>query len=182
MHIRVCRDCGEEYRPEIAVCADCGGVLEDRYDDEAAQPPIEVPAAARLPFEGDQRVIYSAPRAADVEPLAERLGALHVPFAVRGGIHAFELLVGEQDVERAVAELRALLGDAIGAPVAGGDWDPEGGYRRCPACGHELPLAAEACPDCGLSVAAPETRTCPSCGAPADPAAGVCPSCGFGGA
>ena len=25
MHVRVCRDCGEEYRPEIAVCADCGG-------------------------------------------------------------------------------------------------------------------------------------------------------------
>ena len=31
VHVRVCRDCGEEYRPEIAVCADCGGELEDVY-------------------------------------------------------------------------------------------------------------------------------------------------------
>ena len=33
MHVRVCVECGEEYRPEIAVCADCGGALEDRRDD-----------------------------------------------------------------------------------------------------------------------------------------------------
>ena len=34
-HVRVCRDCGEEYRPEIVRCADCGGELEDRYEGEA---------------------------------------------------------------------------------------------------------------------------------------------------
>src|SRR5688572_27542544 len=33
MHVRVCVECGEEYRPEITACADCGGQLEDRHED-----------------------------------------------------------------------------------------------------------------------------------------------------
>ena len=37
-HVRVCRECGEEYRPEIVRCADCGGELEDRYEGEGARP------------------------------------------------------------------------------------------------------------------------------------------------
>ena len=36
MHVRVCVDCGEEYRPQITACADCGGRLEDRDDDGAS--------------------------------------------------------------------------------------------------------------------------------------------------
>ena len=38
-HVRVCRDCGEEYRPEIVRCADCGGELEDRYEGETDESP-----------------------------------------------------------------------------------------------------------------------------------------------
>jgi hypothetical protein len=32
--VRVCRECGEEYRPDVLVCADCGGELETRRADE----------------------------------------------------------------------------------------------------------------------------------------------------
>ena len=38
-HVRVCRECGEEYRPEIVRCADCGGELEDHYDGQGVASP-----------------------------------------------------------------------------------------------------------------------------------------------
>ena len=40
-HVRVCRECGEEYRPEVVRCADCGGELEDRFEgeEEGRRPP-----------------------------------------------------------------------------------------------------------------------------------------------
>ena len=38
MHVRVCVECGEEYRPEVAQCADCGGDLEDRHLGEGGLP------------------------------------------------------------------------------------------------------------------------------------------------
>ena len=73
MHVRVCRDCGEEYRPGVLRCADCGGELEDRFGDEApaaSRPSEEEAAAAEL---AGQRVLFLTPRAADLVPLAERL-------------------------------------------------------------------------------------------------------------
>ena len=53
MNVRVCRDCGEEYRPEIAICADCGGELVSQWEDENGvrmvpavpfAPPLELPS------------------------------------------------------------------------------------------------------------------------------------------
>jgi len=44
--VRVCRECGEEYRPDVLVCADCGGELEARRADEPlARPPAQEAAA-----------------------------------------------------------------------------------------------------------------------------------------
>ena len=40
VHIRVCRECGEEYRPHIVSCADCGGELEDVYEDELGKHKV----------------------------------------------------------------------------------------------------------------------------------------------
>ena len=50
-HVRVCRECGEEYRPEIVRCADCGGELEDRYDGqgEASRRPTRRRRRRRRP-------------------------------------------------------------------------------------------------------------------------------------
>lgn len=152
MQIRVCRNCGEEYRPEVALCADCGGELEDRFDEPGAAPPMEMPAQARLPFDGNLRVVFSASRAADLEPLAQRLGEERVPFAVRGGVHAFDLMVPDGDVERALELLRATFAqqpDAQPGPVEEG---------RCPACGVALASRSGDCPDCGLALSGPEAE------------------------
>lgn len=150
MHTRVCRNCGEEYRPEVVQCADCGGQLDDRFDEPGAAPPIEVPAQARLPIDGNLRVVFSASRAADLEPLAERLGEARVPFAVRGGVNAFDLMVPHGDVERALELVRAMLGHLP---------DPQPGFvdeGRCPACGAALTSRSGECPDCGLALSGPE--------------------------
>ena len=49
-HVRVCRECGEEYRPEVVRCADCGGELEDRFEGEGAEsPPPRRPRRRRRP-------------------------------------------------------------------------------------------------------------------------------------
>ena len=73
MNFRVCGDCGAEYRPEIAVCSDCGGALEDRYEDESGEsltstekpPPPPLNAAAP-----DLRPLFCSSTAADLEPKA----------------------------------------------------------------------------------------------------------------
>ena len=51
-HVRVCRDCGEEYRPEVVRCADCGGVLEYRFEGE----PEEEDVMARPPRPATERL------------------------------------------------------------------------------------------------------------------------------
>ena len=145
MHVRVCRDCGEEYRPEILVCADCGGALEDRFEEAkaAADTPPEPP-----PLSGPRRTIHSATTAAEIEPLARLLGAAGIPFEVRGAINAFDLVVQEVDLDRAIPALSALLPP----PEAENAFVPESGYARCPACQADLPPGTLACPDCGLVV------------------------------
>src|SRR5262249_45059506 len=82
MHGRACRECGEEYRPEILLCTDCGGTLEDR-DDELEPPPRPELAAPSLatPSEGTSlarepfRWLQRTETAAEMDPLAQRLGA-----------------------------------------------------------------------------------------------------------
>lgn len=178
MHVRVCRECGEEYRPEIALCADCGGELEDRHDedpglDPGRPAPIEEPA---LP-PGDYRAIYSSAHAAELEPLAEKLGAAGIPFDVRGSFQAFELLVRKEDIERAVGELAPLL-DEVGAPASQTGSETAQEDRRCPACSGQVPPGVGECPECGLVVAgSPDARVCSRCGVPVGPEEEECASC-----
>ena len=69
--VRVCRECGEEYRPDVLVCADCGGELETRRADEPlARPAPEPPPTTEL--EG-YRPVYTGSRAMDLVPLCDRL-------------------------------------------------------------------------------------------------------------
>jgi hypothetical protein len=143
MHVRVCPECGEEYRPEIVRCADCGATLEDRHLDDDAPletpgvgPPIE---AKDLP-PGIHRSIYSSERAEGLIPFSDRLAAAGIPFGVRGSFQTFELLVREEDLERALAEVSPLLGTEIAA------------LEACPACQTPLPADADACPECGLAL------------------------------
>ena len=173
MHVRVCTDCGEEYRPDILICADCGGALEDRFEETstAGAPEPEPPRIS-----GPQHRLYSATEAADLEPLARRLGAVGIPFAVRGAVHSYQLLVGEGDRDRADEALKDLLPAEIPELTAG--FDPERGYARCPACGTDLAQGATACPECGLVVGTePGGEVCPRCLAALEPGT-RCASCG----
>ena len=146
MHVRVCPDCGEEFRPEIVRCSDCGATLVDRWEEEGSEeaeraevgrapeilPNLRVPA--------DYEPVASAPTAAEIEPLAHRLGEEGIAFAVTGSVHLFTLLVPKAELERALKRL------------GGGEVAPEPA-AACPACGADSRGAAE-CPECGLALAA----------------------------
>ena len=146
MHVRVCVECGEEYRPEIAVCADCGGALEDRRDGAVA--PTRAPDAADAGADdgaaeaGFTESVLHSDRATGLTAAADRLMAAGVVFRVRpagtpdqpAGYH---ILVGEAGRDRALAVLGLSAGERSG---------------DCPACGTRVPAGAIDCPECGLAV------------------------------
>jgi tRNA(Ile2) C34 agmatinyltransferase TiaS len=149
MHIRKCPDCGEEFRPEIVRCSDCGATLVDHWEEEGGAeeqpgPGLEAEVPPNLPVPSDHRPVASAPSAPEIEPMARRLGEAGIPFAVSGSIHQFMLLVPEADVERAMALLAGPEAPAESSPV-------------CPACGADARGASE-CPECGLALAADPER------------------------
>lgn len=151
--VKVCRDCGEEYRPEVLRCADCGGELEARYESERRSWPRParqaLPAADARPG-GDYRPIAWSARAADLTSLADRLVEAGVPFYLRPreaaageGPVGYEIRVRQEEREAALRELEALT---PAAPA------PAREATSCPACGHALGPAAAECPDCGLAL------------------------------
>jgi tRNA(Ile2) C34 agmatinyltransferase TiaS len=142
MQVRVCPECGEEFRADIVSCSDCGATLQDRRDDpdaagEALPPPPPVPPPSRVPE--DYRPVATASTADEIDPLARRLADAGLAFAVSGAVHRFELLVPADAVERALAVLGVaeISVEALGT---------------CPACGTKVGGADE-CPECGLSLA-----------------------------
>jgi ssDNA-binding Zn-finger/Zn-ribbon topoisomerase 1 len=167
VHVRVCRECGEEYRPGVVRCADCGGELEDRFEGEAegARPSSatrEEPPSELVGY----RVLFLTPRAADLVPMAERLRESGVeyrlgepPGRVEGAPARYALLVKDADAAGALAALADLV-----APHEGTDgvhavesrFDGEHGYRQCPACGAQTAKGAAECPECGLGLAGAE--------------------------
>lgn len=190
MHVRVCRDCGEEYRPEIVSCADCGGTLEDRWEDGEA-PRVTAPRSPEPP-PGEAaelvgyRPVFVTGQAAALVPLAERLREAGIDFRLREtpkdtrtSAASFSLLVRDVEAGRALRELAPLLG---GGDAADGmhavESEFEGGaYRRCPACRTDLPAGALACPECGLALGQ-AGAPCVRCGAPLAPGEIECPVCG----
>jgi hypothetical protein len=184
MNVRVCPECGEEFRPEIVNCSDCGALLEDRFEGEDAAPvgvggsrqhggaPPGAPTAPAVFVR-----IFHADRAAELDPLAEQLGKAGLPFHVRTVQLSFELLIREEDRERVLS----LLGDALRPRLPSADeapFDPEGGYSACPACGCRLAPRTEECPECGLAVGGEaDANPCPRCGQARDEV-GRCGTCG----
>jgi predicted RNA-binding Zn-ribbon protein involved in translation (DUF1610 family) len=161
MHTRVCPDCGEEFRPEIVRCSDCGALLRDRLEDDLTEVADgtgldgSAPGAtASAPVEIRRRSLYSSNRIREIQPLAERLGSSGTPFWVESAGDSWTVLVAEADEEHG----RAILAEVLGAPESPSPaFDPEAGYAACPACGHALESRAVECPECGLAVgAAPE--------------------------
>jgi RNA polymerase subunit RPABC4/transcription elongation factor Spt4 len=163
MHVRVCRECGEEYRPDIGVCADCGGELVDRYGDESAVgAPAEAAAEPGVPA----RALFSG-TPAGLRPLADTLLASGVPFqlvpedrlAFRYELARLILVVPETESARALSAVAGFrgrgteLGFTELATTWGGDHE---GEAPCPACDAHVPADAPACPECGLELGGSE--------------------------
>jgi Double zinc ribbon len=186
-HVRVCRECGEEYRPDIVRCADCGGELEDVYEDAAR--PARAPAAAPAEPDdlADHRTVFETTRAADLLPLAERLRESEIPFRLAEKAPAgdqapvqFVLLVPDGQSKAALLALAPLLaphGEDEGFHAVETSYEDGRGYVTCPACGTEPPAGASECPECGL-VLGGEASTCARCGSPLPAPDAECPSCG----
>ncbi len=142
--MRVCRECGEEFRPEAVVCSDCGGALEDRDDASPLAHPTPQDAAPLVATRPDLVTVAEGAEAGEVEPFARQLGEAGIAFAVSGAIHQFRVLVDPADAARA----REALGlDAVPESVP---------LSACPACGAALPAGAGECPECGLGLSGPE--------------------------
>jgi hypothetical protein len=190
VHVRICRDCGEEYRPEIAVCADCGGPLEDRWDDEdgtrpRVPPPPEPPTPAAPDLTGF-RAVFVTSQASVLVPLAECLREAAIEFLLHESAKdpqapatSFSLLVRDEDAGRALRELAPLLagGDESGRFHAVESAFEGGAYRNCPACGIELPAVADECPECGLGLGE-VAAVCARCGTPFGTGETECAACG----
>lgn len=153
MHVRVCPECDEEYRPDIATCADCGADLVDRAVDEQGRRLAEPIQAEGEPV--TLVALYSGPAAA-LRPLAEALAAAGVAqrFVPLPGQSGLTLAVAQEDGPRALEALSAFHGRGTELGIselsatfeAGGDTHE----HACPACGAAIPADASECPDCGL--------------------------------
>jgi hypothetical protein len=174
MHVRVCRECGEEYRPDIAVCADCGGELADRWEDERgrvvqadgtlAPDAVAEPAAPGVPA----RALFSGPPT-PLRTLADALVAGGVPFQLvpedRAAFQRSEgarliLVVPETDTDRALDTLADYRGRGteMGFTELVHTWHEVDGDVTCPACGASVPGDAASCADCGLELGGPEEQ------------------------
>lgn len=169
MIVKVCRDCGEEYRPEILTCADCGGELEPRLEEDRARwaerGARDVPSGESDPRPpGDYRPVLWSAYASDLTPLADRLVAEEIPFYLRprlaegGAPSGYEIRVRQDERARALREVEALRqegalasGEGLAPPAPSGDDEAAGQPARCPACGAPLAAGATECPDCGLA-------------------------------
>jgi hypothetical protein len=163
-HVRVCRECGEEYRPEIVRCADCGGELEDVFPgagDTAGHAEPD-PAAELTGY----RVLFQTARATDLVPMAERLREGGTPYrlaeqpgSAEGAPPRYALLVREEGAAAALAALAGLIAPhehAADVHAVETRFDAERGYLQCPACGAAPPAGARECPECGLGLGGDE--------------------------
>jgi hypothetical protein len=167
VHVRVCRDCGEEYRPQVVRCADCGGALEDRFEGE----PAEAVSAAKGREEpaselAGYRALFLTPRAADLVPMAERLREAEIDYRLaeqpgsgEGAPPRYGLFVRDPDAAGALQALAALVApheDAAEIHAVETRFDAERGYLECPACGERTAPGTAECPECGLGLAGGE--------------------------
>jgi len=155
MHTRYCTNCGEEFRPEILRCSDCGGELEDRYEEEGAEGrPIATPTAAapEAPEAPDEyHAVFQSVDSAPIKEAADVLAAAGLRFRVTAGGSGFTLLVRSVDVPAASAALSGKEGSLVSADVPP-SVGAEGG--ACPACGSSVAAGVLECPECGLVVGA----------------------------
>jgi hypothetical protein len=176
MHVRYCVNCEEEFRPEILRCSDCGGDLEDRYEEEDGERPQRPDAGdPEVPEPPDDyRPVFDCLDSASLKQAADCLAAAGVPFRASGSSTGFRLLVRKADESAAGAALQGREGTLAVVDDSQPSVSPEGG--PCPACGASVPGDVLECPGCGLVVGAVPAR-CDECGAPLGPADAQCSVC-----
>jgi len=186
--VRHCAQCDTDYRAEILICAECGGELELRADDQEEEVQPE-PSAEPPP--GDYRSLYFSDRIEDLEPMAEELTRQSIPFRIDSSGEdpitlvphtRFDLMVREEERAQARERLSTLPQASeleLADDAAEKGFDPQRGYARCPACSAELPAKAMKCPDCGLALEGSlEPLVCSACGWEVSSADTACPRCG----
>jgi hypothetical protein len=175
MHTRYCVDCEQEFRPEIVRCSDCGGDLEDRYEDEDGERPKEAdggePEVPEPP--DDYQPVFDCVDSASLKEAADCLVAAGVPFRASGSSTGFRLLVRKADESAAGVALQGREGTLAVIDDLQPSVSSEG---ACPACGANVPAGVLECPGCALVVGA-EAARCDSCGSPLGPADVQCPAC-----
>ena len=183
MHVRYCVNCEQEFRPEIVRCSDCGGPLEDRYEEEgsdgfsaardgAGAPEVPVPPDAdQPPF---NQPVFNALNSSDLKDAAERLADAAIPCRATGYRSGFQLFVRSEQLSAARAALQGLVGTITANEGSERCVGFAGGV--CPACGAEVPAGVLECPGCTLVVGA-EAARCESCGSLLGPKDVECPMC-----
>jgi ribosomal protein L32 len=165
-HVRVCRDCGEEYRPDIVRCADCGGELVDRFPGSEPEPPAGTAEEGADPELEGHRVLFLTPRATDLVPMAERLREARIEYRLKeqapageGAPARYALLVKDGDARAALVALADIVApheDAEGVHAVESRFDADRGYVECPACGAHVAPGTVECTECGLGLGGPE--------------------------
>ncbi len=192
--VKICRECGEEYRLEAVRCADCGGELLTQELDENG---VAEPGGPAVPDQGEPtgelnepRVVFETVHAADLVPLAEALREARIDYRLvekrpnsDGVPVSFVLLVPGGDVDKALDALRRQLvpqAEASEIHALDSHYQEGRGYVRCPACGAEQDPAAGECGECGLVLGPPEgsVAVCSRCGAPLPEPGATCSACG----
>ena len=163
VHVRVCVDCDEEYRPGVVRCADCGGALEDRYDDEPLHQEstfVPAPTDSERPLP-DAHALATSADARELVPLADRLVAAGLPFRIvarevagEDRPRGFELRVTDADRTAALAAVATLVepGSGVTLLVLRAPSAPDEEHLRCPACDTPIGTSATECPECGLGL------------------------------
>lgn len=155
MHVRVCPDCGEEFRPEIVRCSDCGAVLVDPHESQTGGQAPNI-AAPEAPEPGgddsleDHHLVFSSTSSEALRGAADALVAAGIAFRITHRGAALELLVHADDYAAAAPALTGRDGALVVDTQP--DAPEEQHVKACPACGTSLAADAVECPECELVV------------------------------
>ena len=153
-----CPACGDEFRPDVAVCSDCGGKLTLQEEGHGSrETPVESEEEAwrtaldRLPIAN--LVPASAFGALDeLQPAIAALAEIRLPSRVLVQNGRYLLLVTPSDLARSKEAIEAT-GQGMDMPEDNTFDAAAGKYANCPACETRLPDPFDGtCPECGLEL------------------------------
>ena len=154
-----CPVCGDEFRPEIATCSDCGGPLivqEEGLGSQDVRPRPDGEEAWRTVLD-TVSIAALIPLGAfgaldELEPAVGALAEIHMPSRVLVQNGRYLLLVRPSDLARSKEAVEVTVG-GMGVPEHAAAEPPIGTYSQCPACDAALPEDFDgSCPECGLEL------------------------------